>query len=80
MPENEDVSTEDLRKAVLNVADAVRLTAEALELIRGNLALTNAAIGLQPFLQTFHRTLSAANGRLGAAVDLLVKEDFEHSA
>jgi hypothetical protein len=80
MPDGESVSTEDLRKAILNVADAIRLTAEALELMRGNLSLTNAAVGLNPFLQHFHRTLVAANGRLSAAVDLLVKEDVEHSA
>ncbi len=80
MPEPDSVSTDDLRKAILNVADAVRLTAEALELMRGNLSPTNAAVGLNPFLQHFHRTLAAANSRLGAAVDLLVKEDIEHSA
>ena len=80
MPEGASVSTEDLRKAVLNVADAVRLTAEALELMRGNLSLTNAAIGLNPFVHNFQRKLGAVNGRLSAAVDLLVKEDVEHSA
>jgi len=80
MPEGSSVSTEDLRKAVLNVADAVRLTAEAVELMRGNLSLTNAAIGLHPFVHNFQRKLSAANGRLSAAVDLLVKEDVGHSA
>ena len=80
MAEDDGVSTEDLRKAVLNVADAVRLTAEALELMRGNLSLTNAAIALNPFAHTFQRKLAAANGRLSAAVDLLVNEDVEHSA
>jgi hypothetical protein len=80
MPEGASVSTEDLRKAVLNVADAVRLTAEALELMRGNLSLTSGAIGLNPFVQNFQRKLVAANGRLSAAVDLLVNEDVEHSA
>src|SRR5580765_7248451 len=80
MPDSESVSNEDLRKAILKVADAIRLTAEALESMQGNLSLTNAAVGLNPFLQHFRRTLVAVNGRLSAAVDLLVKEDVEHSA
>lgn len=80
MPEDEIVSTEDLRKAVLNVADAIRLTVQALELMRANVGLTNAAVSINPFLQIFNRTLASANNRLSAAVDLLVKEDVEHSA
>lgn len=80
MPEDESVSTEDLRKAILNVADAIRLTAEALELMRANVGLTNAAVSTNPFLQFFNRNLVSANNRLSAAVDLLVKEDAEHSA
>lgn len=81
MPESERVSIEDLRKAVLNVADAVRLTAEALEIMRATVALTTAAaLNLNPFLENFRRSLLAANNRLSAAVDLLVKEEAEHSS
>lgn len=80
MPESESVSIEDLRRAILNVADAVRLTAQAMELMRANLSLTVPAVGSRVFLQNFNQPLAAANGRLSTAVDLLVKEDAEHSA
>lgn len=78
MPEPDSVSTDDLRKAVLNVADAVRLTSEALERTVAGLSaiLPAVELGLLPRLR---ESVRAANGRLSAAVDLLVKEDAEHS-
>jgi hypothetical protein len=68
MAVSNDVSTEDLRKAVLNVADAIRLTSDALDRLVRRLGHSIPTIDIR-------QALHAANGRLSAAVDLLVTDD-----
>ena len=79
MAEFNEISAEDLRKALLNVADAIRLNSEALEALIRRLAQSIPALELDPFLPNLRETLRAANGRLSTAVDLLVKTDDEPS-
>ncbi len=79
MAEFNEISAEDLRKALLNVADAIRLNAEALEALIRRLAQSIPALELDPFLPNLRGALRAANGRLSTAVDLLVKTDDEPS-
>lgn len=80
MAVSNDVSTEDLRKAVLNVADAIRLTSGALDGLARRLGDSIPSLGLDPFLPNLRQALLAANGRLSAAVDLLVKADDQPSS
>jgi hypothetical protein len=80
MAEPDEIPTEDLRKALLNVADAVRLTSEALDRLVRLLGDSIPSLGLGPLLPMLRDSLRAANGRLSAAVDLLVKTDDEPSS
>jgi hypothetical protein len=80
MAQSNDISTEDLRKAVLNVADAIRLTSDALDILARRLGDSIPTLTLGPFLPNLRETLRAANGRLSVAVDLLVKTDDETSS
>ena len=80
MAESNEISAEDLRKALLNVADAIRLTSRALDRLALRLSLSMPSLELDPFLPNLRETLRAANGRLSAAVDLLVKNDDERSS
>ena len=83
MAEGENVSTEDLRKAILNVADAIRLVAASVDVfalklrriwpLRDNPEVSTSHSDL-------HRSLLEANERLHAAVDLLVKTDDKPSS
>jgi len=77
MAPSDEISTEDLRKAVLNVADAIRLTSDALDRLTRRLGHSIPSLELDPFLPQLRQALHAANGRLSAAVDLLVKADDE---
>jgi hypothetical protein len=70
MPDADNVSNEELRKAVLNVADAIRLTSEALDRLALRLSLSIPSLELDPFLPNLRESIRAANGRLSAAVDL----------
>lgn len=79
MAVSDDVSAEDLRKAMLNIADATRLTSEAVDRLAVRLSLSIPSLGLDPFLPVLRDSLRAASGRLSAAVDLLVTMDDKHS-
>jgi hypothetical protein len=80
MAKPDEISPEDLRKAVLNVADAVRLISETLDRLGTSLRLNVPPLGLDPTLARLRDTLRTTNGRLSAAVDLLVKTDGEPSS
>jgi hypothetical protein len=73
-----EVSTEDLRKAVLHLADAIRLTSAALDRLALRLGHSIPSLELDRVPSTVHETLRAANDRLVNAVDLLVKTDDEN--
>jgi hypothetical protein len=83
MAEPDEISTEDLRKAVLNVADAVRMIAASVDVFVLRLARVWPLRDYPEVAAShseLHRSLLASNERLSAAVDLLVKTDDEHSS
>lgn len=79
----DDLSSDDIRKAVLNVTDAARLIAQSIDVfvlkLRRVWPLRDYP-ELSASHDELHMSLLAANQRLHTAVDLLVKEDVEHSA
>jgi hypothetical protein len=83
MAEPTDLSEDDIRKAVLNLTDAVRLIAQSVDVFVLKLRRV-WPLRDYPEISTshneLHMSLLAANQRLHAAVDILVKNDDERSA
>ncbi|HTT78532.1 MAG TPA: hypothetical protein VMF86_02530 [Stellaceae bacterium] len=83
MAEADDVSMDDLRKAVLNLADAVRVITISVDRLAFRLAhspIWELDPSLSIEMNNIRETIGPAKGRLSAAVELLVKDDVGHSS
>ncbi len=81
MTEADEISVEDLRKAVLHLTDAVRLIATATDVFALRVAQSSPLSSYPDVVfshSVLHEKLMRANDRLHAVVDLLVRMDDEH--
>jgi hypothetical protein len=81
--EGDDVSIDDLRKALLNLADAIRVLAIGVDRLTFRLAhspIWEFDPSLSIEMHSIREAIGPAKDRLSAAVNLLVKDDAEHAS